>query len=60
MLAVLFPFLLCAMAIYALTCVFRYGDLGLNERREIRILIGQLFGMGYLPTQISEIMDLYY
>jgi hypothetical protein len=56
---VIFLFLLCAAEAFNLTCVLRYGDLGSVERKNIRILIGQLLEKGYLPVQISKIMSLY-
>lgn len=51
--------LLCEAQAFNLLCIFRYGDMGSVERKNIRILIGQLFESGYLPEQISKIMSLY-
>jgi hypothetical protein len=39
--------------------LFPFGDMRTIERKELRILIGKLLGMGYFPTQVSKILDLY-
>jgi hypothetical protein len=58
MILILFSLLL-TMAFFALLCVFRYGESGSNERRNIRILIEQLLDKGYLPQQITKILSVY-
>jgi len=55
----IFVFLFCVAGAFIVRAVFQLGDMGSIERKKLRILIGQLLGMGYLPPQVSKILGLY-
>ena len=59
MIGEIFVFLLCVAGAFNVRAVFQLGDNGSIERKKLRILIGQLLGMGYLSPQVSKILGLY-